>query len=101
MIGQPRNLAPRYNIAPTTQIEVIRLAENGQRAGADTLGPCAIMVGKALQQAACRDAASFQHQLQEQSIRILGFAGKGHGHASLSDAKKAAFRKLADYNPWS
>ena len=24
LIGQPRNLAPRYNIAPTTQIEVIR-----------------------------------------------------------------------------
>ena len=23
LIGQPRNLAPRYNIAPTTQIEVI------------------------------------------------------------------------------
>jgi len=29
LIGQPRNLAPRYNIAPTTQIEVLRPAETG------------------------------------------------------------------------
>ena len=29
LIGQPRNLAPRYNIAPTTQIEVHRPAETG------------------------------------------------------------------------
>lgn len=29
LIGQPRNLAPRYNIAPTTQIEVIRPATGG------------------------------------------------------------------------
>jgi len=30
LIGQPRNLAPRYNIAPTTQIEVIRLGPEGK-----------------------------------------------------------------------
>jgi|GEM_PF-1573385 len=30
LIGQPRNLAPRYNIAPKTQIEVIRLAQTGK-----------------------------------------------------------------------
>ena len=29
LIGQPRNPAPRYNIAPTTQIEVIRPAAGG------------------------------------------------------------------------
>jgi putative SOS response-associated peptidase YedK len=29
LIGQPRNLQPRYNIAPTTQIEVIRPARSG------------------------------------------------------------------------
>ncbi len=29
LIGQPRNLAPRYSIAPTTQIEVHRPAETG------------------------------------------------------------------------
>ena len=29
LIGQPRNLAPRYNIAPTTQIEVIRPVAGG------------------------------------------------------------------------
>ncbi|PWB89910.1 DUF159 family protein [Methylocystis sp. MitZ-2018] len=29
LIGQPRNLQPRYNIAPTTQIEVIRPAACG------------------------------------------------------------------------
>ncbi len=29
LIGQPPNLAPRYNIAPTTRIEVIRPAEGG------------------------------------------------------------------------
>ncbi|MBG0792159.1 SOS response-associated peptidase family protein [Methylocystis sp. H62] len=29
LIGQPRNLQPRYNIAPTTRIEVIRLAAAG------------------------------------------------------------------------
>lgn len=28
LIGQPRNLAPRYNISPTTSIEVIRVASN-------------------------------------------------------------------------
>ncbi len=29
LIGRPRNLAPRYNIAPTTQIEVIRRHDGG------------------------------------------------------------------------
>ena len=29
LIGQPRNLAPRYNIAPTTPIEVIRPSDAG------------------------------------------------------------------------
>ncbi len=29
LIGHPRNLAPRYNIAPTTRIEVIRPAAGG------------------------------------------------------------------------
>ena len=29
LIGQPRNLAPRFNIAPTTQIEVVRTGEAG------------------------------------------------------------------------
>ncbi len=29
LIGQPRNLAPRFNIAPTTPIEVIRAAAAG------------------------------------------------------------------------
>ena len=29
LIGQPRNLAPRYNISPTTPIEVIRVAGDG------------------------------------------------------------------------
>ena len=29
LIGQPRNLAPRYNIAPTTPIEVIRASDAG------------------------------------------------------------------------
>jgi len=29
LIGKPRNLAPRYNIAPTTEIEVLRPAEGG------------------------------------------------------------------------
>lgn len=29
LIGQPRNLQPRYNIAPTTRIEVIRPAAGG------------------------------------------------------------------------
>ncbi|MGE4172099.1 MAG: SOS response-associated peptidase [Methylocystis sp.] len=29
LIGQPRNLAPRYNIAPTTRVEVIRPAGGG------------------------------------------------------------------------
>ena len=31
LIGQPRNLAPRFNIAPTTQIEVIRPAAGGNQ----------------------------------------------------------------------
>jgi len=29
LVGQPRNLAPRFNIAPTTPIEVIRAADAG------------------------------------------------------------------------
>jgi putative SOS response-associated peptidase YedK len=49
LIGQPRNLAPRYNIAPTTRIEVIRPAA----AGVNELAPmrwggaCAGLVEKA------------------------------------------------------
>jgi putative SOS response-associated peptidase YedK len=31
LIGQPRNLQPRYNIAPTTQIEVIRSTAAGNQ----------------------------------------------------------------------
>jgi putative SOS response-associated peptidase YedK len=30
VIGPPRNLRPRYNIAPTTQIDVLRLGESGR-----------------------------------------------------------------------
>lgn len=29
LIGQPRNLRPRYNIAPTTPVEATRAAEKG------------------------------------------------------------------------
>jgi putative SOS response-associated peptidase YedK len=29
LVGQPRNLAPRYNIAPTTPIEVVRAGDAG------------------------------------------------------------------------
>ena len=29
LIGQPRNLAPRFNIAPTTPIEAVRAGEAG------------------------------------------------------------------------
>lgn len=31
VFGPPRNLKPRYNIAPTTTIDVIRLNADGQR----------------------------------------------------------------------
>lgn len=31
LVGQPRNLAPRYNISPTTPIEVIRVADGGNQ----------------------------------------------------------------------
>lgn len=31
VFGPPRNLQPRYNIAPTTSVDVIRLGEDGQR----------------------------------------------------------------------
>src|SRR5271168_5346390 len=30
VFGPPRNLRPRYNIAPTTTVDVIRLGENGR-----------------------------------------------------------------------
>jgi putative SOS response-associated peptidase YedK len=31
LIGTPRNLRPRYNIAPTTGVDVIRLDADGRR----------------------------------------------------------------------
>jgi putative SOS response-associated peptidase YedK len=30
LLGVPRNLRPRYNIAPTTTVDVVRLGENGR-----------------------------------------------------------------------
>ena len=46
-LTQPaRNLRPRYNIAPTTQIDVVRLAETGPRACPDALGPHSGLVEK-------------------------------------------------------
>ena len=41
LIGQPRNLRPRYNIAPTTQIEVVRRHDGGRELVPMRLGPCA------------------------------------------------------------
>jgi putative SOS response-associated peptidase YedK len=31
VMGAPKNLRPRYNIAPTTSVDVVRLDANGQR----------------------------------------------------------------------
>ena len=31
LVGAPRNLRPRYNIAPTTNVDVIRLDREGRR----------------------------------------------------------------------
>ena len=31
VFGPPRNLQPRYNVAPTTTVDVIRLGAHGQR----------------------------------------------------------------------
>ena len=31
LLGTPRNLRPRYNIAPTTMIDVVRLDKDGNR----------------------------------------------------------------------
>ena len=31
LLGVPRNLRPRYNIAPTTDIDVLRLDKEGKR----------------------------------------------------------------------
>lgn len=31
ILGAPRNLQPRYNIAPTTMIDVVRLDAEGKR----------------------------------------------------------------------
>jgi len=31
LIGTPRNLRPRYNIAPTTVVDVVRLDQDGRR----------------------------------------------------------------------
>ena len=31
VLGPPRNLQPRYNIAPTTTVDVIRLDQDGRR----------------------------------------------------------------------
>jgi len=39
VFGTPRNLRPHYNIAPTTNVDVIRLNREGRaRAGLDALG---------------------------------------------------------------
>ena len=50
LIGQPRNLAPRYNIAPTTRIEVIRPAAGGNELARCAGGLCRL-VEKAAQRA--------------------------------------------------
>lgn len=53
LIGQPRNLPSRFNIAPTTAVEVIRPATEG---GAELVpmrwGPPAVVVEEAVQGAA-------------------------------------------------
>jgi putative SOS response-associated peptidase YedK len=51
LIGQPRNLRPRYNIAPTTQIEVVRRHDGGRELVPMRLGPCADVVEKAAHRA--------------------------------------------------
>jgi putative SOS response-associated peptidase YedK len=51
LIGQPRNLAPRFNIAPTTPIEVIRVADAGNELVPMYWGePCAVLVEKPLKE---------------------------------------------------
>ena len=49
LIGHPRNLAPRYNIAPTTRIEVIRPAAGGNELVPMRWGTRALLVEKAAQ----------------------------------------------------
>jgi hypothetical protein len=39
LIGQPRNLAPRFNIAPTTPIEVVRAGEAGNELMGASINP--------------------------------------------------------------
>ena len=51
LIGQPRNLQPRYNIAPTTRIEVIRPAAAGNELAPMRWGACAVMVEEAAERA--------------------------------------------------
>lgn len=48
LIGPTRNLAPHYNIAATTQIEVIRLGLQGKEL-AHAIGPCHATVAEAAQ----------------------------------------------------
>jgi hypothetical protein len=47
LIGQPRNLAPRFNIAPTTPIEVIRASDAGNELVPMYWGLVSLLVGKA------------------------------------------------------
>ena len=46
VIGPPRNLWPRYNIAPTTTIDVVRSGEGGNEVASMRWGLCR-MVEKA------------------------------------------------------
>ena len=47
VFGTPRNLRPHYNIAPTTNVDVIRLNREGRaRAGLDALGPGTVFLEK-------------------------------------------------------
>ena len=48
LFGTPRNLHPRYNIAPTTNVDVVRLDVEGRREAIDTMLAGDVDTGKAI-----------------------------------------------------
>jgi putative SOS response-associated peptidase YedK len=81
LIGEPRNLAPRYNIAPTTPIEVIRASDAGNELVPMYWGPCALLVEKASSRAPLnlqrpgrdgRRAANVSRRVQIPSLHYSG-----------------------------
>ena len=69
LIGPPRNLQPRYNIAPSQDVATVRAAEHGSRSAG---GRCLSMLRWGLIPARARDPAIGNSLINARSETIAG-----------------------------